>query len=827
MKTFLSERWTVQALTPEARQILPADPVPATVPGSVHTDLLTAGLIPDPYLADHEDSLRWIGHTDWKYATTFDAEPPAVGERVDLVFEGLDTIALIELNGHEVARTVNMHRSYRFDVRDLLVVGENRLVVSFSAPIEAALRLSAEQGARPHVNSYPYNAIRKMACNYGWDWGPELVTSGIWKPVYLDRWSHVRIAGVRPLITMRSADAELDVHVDLEWAGPSNGLSAGLSADAPVEVVVTVAGEERHVVVAPGQPAAVLAVEVAAPDLWWPRGYGLQPLYPLIVCCSSGGSEVDRWKQEIGFRTVALDTTPEPDGSAFTLVVNGRPVFALGADWIPDDCFPHRIDRARYGRRIDQAVAAGMNLLRVWGGGIYESEDFYALCDQAGLLVWQDFLFACAAYPEEEPMRGEVIAEAREAVTRLSSHPSLAVWNGNNENFPGYHDWGWKERLGDLTWGLGYYTDILPAIVAELDPTRPYSAGSPSSPSPDLDPNDQHHGTMHIWDVWNKLDYRAYANYVPRFLSEFGFQGPPTWATLTRAIDADQLSFDSPQMLLHQKADDGNAKLAAGLADHLPAPASFEDWHWATSLNQARAVQFGIEHFRSNAPRCAGTVVWQLNDCWPVTSWAAIDGDGRLKPLYFALRHSYADRLLTVQPRPAGLSLVAINNTDAEWQSTALIRRTDLGGAVLAEQKETLQVPARGTATLPLENAVAVADQIARELISADVDDQRASFFFAEDRASELAVPDLQATASAVPGGYRVQVRALNLVKDLALLVDRVDPDAEVDDQLVTLLPGETVVFRVRSAVAFDPELLLSPAVLRSANQLLSPRPRG
>ena len=437
------------------------------------------------------------------------------------------------------------------------------------------------------------------------------------------------------------------------------------------------------------------------------------------------------------------------------------------------------------------------------------------------MLVWQDFLFACAAYAEEEPLRSEVIAEAREAVTRLSAHPSLAVWNGCNENIWGYWDWGWKEQLGDRTWGLGYYTEVLPGILAELDPTRPYSPASPFTPSLEMYPNDPAHGSMHIWDVWNQKDYAVYADYVPRFLSEFGWQGPPTWATLTRAIDADQLAADSPQMLLHQKADDGNGKLARGLEPHLPAPANFDDWHWATSLNQARAVQFGIEHFRSHAPQCAGTVVWQLNDCWPVTSWAAVDGDGRRKPLFYALKHAYADRLLTVQPRPDGLAVVAVNNTDASWRATGVARRSGLDGSTLAEQPLALEVGPRSTSTVLLDVGVAQPVVAGRELISVRAGELSGWHFFAEDIASELPEPAFEATAEAVAGGYQVQVTARGLIKDLALLADKVDPDAVVDDQLITLLPGENAVITVRSALIVDPTALLDPAVLRSANQLL------
>ena len=304
------------------------------------------------------------------------------------------------------------------------------------------------------------------------------------------------------------------------------------------------------------------------------------------------------------------------------------PVFVKGANWIPDDAFPSRIDRDRYARRLDQAVAANLNLIRVWGGGIYESDDFYELCDERGLLTWQDFLFACAAYAEEEPLRGEVEAEARENIVRLAHHPSLVLFTGNNENLWGREDWGWELALDGKTWGAYYYYELFPALISELAPHVPYAPGSPFSPG-GQHPNDEQHGTMHIWDLWNEKDWPHYRDYRPRFVSEFGWQGPPTWSTLTRSISDDPLTPESPGMIVHQKAIEGNVKLTNGLLPHYRLPEDMETWHWAMQLNQANAITAALEHFRSHMPHTMGAVVWQLNDCWPVTSWAAIDGDGR------------------------------------------------------------------------------------------------------------------------------------------------------------------------------------------------------
>jgi beta-mannosidase len=795
MRTLLHDGWTVRAAGPTETV------APATVPGCVHTDLLAAGLIPDPYLDQNEAALAWIGETGWRYETSFDWQPTG-DDRVDLVCDGLDTVATVELNGVVVGETRNMHRGYRFDVRDAIRPGANRLVVVFESAIAYAKQLREKLGPLPGGDRFPYNFIRKMACNFGWDWGPELVTAGIWKPIALESWSTARLASVRPLATVDGATGRLAVHVELER-----------TSDAEVPVVVRIADQVIETSV---QKEGIIEVVVDDVRLWWPRGYGEQPLYPLQVEVSG-----ETWEAEIGFRTVRLDTTPDEIGTPFTFIVNDVPVFARGVNWIPDDCFPHRVTRDRYERRLTQAADAGVNLLRVWGGGIFESDDFYQLCDRMGLLTWQDFLFACAAYPEEEPIRAEVIAEAREAITRLSSHPSLVLWNGNNENIWGYYDWNWQPQLGDRTWGLGYYLDILPKLVAELDPTRPYCAASPWSFSQEIHPNDPDHGCMHIWDVWNQRDYTGYLDYIPRFASEFGFQGPPRWSTLTRAVHDTPLAVDGPALLAHQKAADGMGKLERSLVQHFPAPANFDDWFWGTQLNQARALTLGIEHFRSWSPRCGGTVVWQLNDCWPVTSWAVIDGDGGLKPAWYALKHAYADRLVTIQARDGGLAVVVVNDTADAYDETISVRRMTFGGEVLAQEEIAINASGRSTVTVELPEKVRNAADPRAEFLVVHTTTGRAYWYFLPDKDLAMPAERYEVNSSTTPTGYRVAVTARSFLRDVAVLADRIASDAEVDDMLVTLLPGETATFEVRTSASFDPAALTSATVVRTANQLL------
>lgn len=815
----LHEDWTLSAVEGPVPDAVLGISIPATVPGCVHTDLLAAGVIAPPFDGDNEAEQQWIGSTAWRYETRFDWHDDG-SHRHDLVAHGLDTVATIELNGSLVGRTENQHRSYRFDVRPLLIDGENTLAITFASPVAEAEARSAAHGPRPHANHHPYNALRKTASNFGWDWGIDVATSGIWKAIGLDSWSGVRIASVRPLVDLShradGVDGRLDARVALEWADGS--------AEAGWEVSASVAGVSATQHVEPGTSEIRLQLDVPDVPLWWPIGHGDQPLHDVDVQVAHSSAPVAHWSSRIGFRSVHVDTAPDADGSPFVLRVNGEVIQVRGANWIPDHAFLTEIDADRYRRRVRDASEANMNLLRVWGGGIYESDDFYAACDEAGILVWQDFLFACAAYAEEEWLAIEVEAEVREAITRLSPHPSLVIWNGNNENIWGYHDWGWQERLEGRTWGLGYYLSLLPGLVAELDPSRFYSPASPYSFDEALHPNDDAHGTMHIWDVWNTVDYSVYRHYRPRFVSEFGFQGPPAWSTLVDVVHDEHLEPYGAQMLVHQKANDGNLKLERGMQGHLPEPRSIEEWHWATQLNQAAAVRFGIEHFRSLSPRNTGAIVWQLNDNWPVVSWAAVDFAEHRKPLWYTLRDVYEPRLATFQPRDEGLALVVLNDSDEPWNGDIRLQRTLFDGTVLAESSASASVPARGESTVAIPTELASFGDSSREILTARLDGFATAIHNPVEILDQALDPDPLVAeigeADAETGAATVVVTARSYARDITLLVDRFDIGARVDRGMVTLLAGERAVFRVTTGSGLDRSGLLAADVLRHANSL-------
>ncbi|SDC98182.1 glycoside hydrolase family 2 protein [Glycomyces harbinensis] len=837
----LHEGWTLTAAA--LPQDAPVDPaalaagVPAAVPGEAHLDLHRAGLIEDPFDGDNEAAQQWIGDTAWRFATTFEWTDDGAA-RHDLVALGLDTVAAVEVNGVEVGRTQNMFRSYRWDVREHLREGSNTLAVVFAAPVPEAAARAERDGALPHTNHHAYNQLRKMACSFGWDWGIDVAGAGIWKPIGLDSWSEARIASVRPLVDVvenadGGRDGVLTVHLEIERAAD----------EGDVEVLLVVAGPdgrplETSATVPAGETSIAIVSDVPDVRRWWPVGHGDQPLYDVTIEMSRAA-----WRGRVGFRTVELDTAPDPSGAPFDIRVNGELVLVRGANWIPDHAFLTAIDRDRYARRVDDALEANVNLLRVWGGGIYESDDLYELADERGLLMWQDFLFACAAYSEDDPLRSEVEAEVRENVTRLSPHPSLILWNGNNENTWGSVDWSWAHRLDGRGWGDAYYNGLIPEVLSELDPTRPYSPASPYSFGDYRYPNDERYGSMHIWDVWNRVDYSVYADYRPRFVAEFGFQAPPAWSTLAEVVHDEPMYPFGHQMLVHQKANQGNAKLERGWQGHLPDPESIEDWHWTTQLNQAHAIRFGVEHFRSLTPHNTGTVLWQLNDNWPVVSWAAVDFAEHRKPLWHALRDMYAPRLATLQPRPSEqafadawegtvpefdtLALVLVNDTGEDYEGAFTVTRESFDGTELAKTVLRAAVPARGATTVTVPAEVAAFGDPAAEAVVAVADDGAFAPAFrygAEVVAQRLDPSPLRVEAAAVDSagtGSAVELRltATSLARDVFCHADTVDPLARADGGMITLRAGQTAVIRVQTPAGADPDAFAD--ALRCANDLL------
>lgn len=727
--------WSVMHLSPRS-EVPPslAETIPAQVPGCIHLDLIRAGVIKHPREGFAELDQFWVGKANWRYTCIFEPDAKLFEhDCVDLVCDGLDTIAMVELNANLAGRAANMFHPHRFRLTKLRH-GENHLAVNFKSPLRHIREEEARLGARPVNGDWdPYIFIRKAAVNFGWDFAPKVPTCGIWKPLALEAWSGVRITGVRPIIRRVEGDLwRVSVECDLEWSDrittPPHGLVIGVSLENHgIDTWGAAVLQHRY-------SKAVVSIDVKNPRLWWPNGHGEQPLYTMKLALQLNGEPYgngDGWTRNIGFREVRLNTEPDEHGSKFQIEVNGKPIFCKGANWVPDALFPTEVSPEQYRTRVKQAADANMNMLRVWGGGYYEDEEFYRACDEQGILVWQDFMFACAMYPEEAPYPALFETEARHQITRLSSHPSVALWCGGNECVWAYESWGnapgetpWKVRLGDKTWGRLYYFDLLPKLVAELDPTRPYWANSPWSGSESVPTNGQNHGDRHTWDV----RMEGYRTIVPRFCSEFGQQAPAEWVTLELAIGKAGLALGSRELEHRQRATGGTANhIDAILADQCPPCKDFGLWYFFAQQMQMEALKTAIEWMRVQRPRCMGALVWQFNDAWPCLSWSLIDSDGRTKPAWNAVKSALSPRILTIQPMAGRPLLFGVNDTDEPWAGEVLLERRRAILNPLAEATIPFLIPPHNVAQIAdVETAVGPPAEPRREDVMATSDDASA-----------------------------------------------------------------------------------------------------
>jgi beta-mannosidase len=607
---------------------------PAVVPGCVHTDLRRLGLIPDPFWGDNESGLQWIEERDWEYRAVFLVPPDMLeDEVVDLVADGLDTVATVFLNDREVARVENMFTAYRWDVKRFLRPGKNELRLLFGSAMDYVRTYRKEH--QPREINDPVGrctVIRKQQCQFGWDWGPRLVTAGIWRDIRLEGWTGNRVDSMR-VTQQHRANGEVVLRLAPELARPDS--------TATCEWRLTL----DEIPVAAGCGAEII---VDDPQLWWPNGQGAPTLYRLEVeVTGSDGGAVGNWTRRIGLRTIALDRHADEWGESFQFVVNGRPVFCKGANWIPAHSFVAGLARDDYARDLRSAAQANMNMIRVWGGGIYESEDFYDLCDELGLMVWQDFMFACTLYPADAAFIASSRAEAEHQLRRLRHRACLALWCGNNEVF-GCNGHELRPDPRKYAEYEALFHRMLPAAVAAQDGVTPYWPSSPWRGGTD----DSHaagtqRGDTHYWDVWHgRHPVKDYEKYAFRFCSEFGmqsFSSPETQATFCPPEDGNVFG---PTMNNHQKNRFGNQVILDYVSRHYRFPKDQDALLFLSQLNQAYCMQTGVEHYRRNMPRCMGALYWQLNDCWPVASWSSIEFTGRWRALHHIARRFFAPALV-------------------------------------------------------------------------------------------------------------------------------------------------------------------------------------
>jgi beta-mannosidase len=609
----------------------------ATVPGCVHTDLRRARAIPDPFRGTNEAGLQWIDEREWEYAADFRIGGDMLGEEVvDLVADGLDTLATVRLNGSLVARTENMFIGYRWDVRRLLRKGRNTLSIRFASATRYIR--THRLGHTPRDINDPVGrctVIRKEQCQFGWDWGPRYVTAGIWQDIRLEGWSGNRLAGVA-VTQSHGRTGVVTLSLAPELARADRGATCRWRISSGARDAISGAGTR---------------IVVRDPRLWWPNGQGEQPLYWLEAeVLGSDGGVIGRWARRIGLRTIELDRHKDEWGESFQFLVNGRPVFAKGANWIPANVFVAGLGRGDYARDLEAAAAANMNMVRVWGGGIYESDEFYDLCDELGLLVWQDFMFACTLYPGDAAFIASSRAEANFQVGRLRHRASLALWCGNNEIWGiNAHELVDPKKKALRANYERLFHRALPAIVNEHGGATPYWPSSPWRGDEDAGhAAGEARGDSHYWDVWHgRNPVKDYEKWNFRFASEFGMQSYNSSATQAEFSGRGDTNILGSAMETHQKNKGGNQVILDYVSRRYRFPRSQEALIYLSQLNQVHCIQTGVAHYRRLMPRCMGSLYWQLNDCWPVASWSSIEFTGRWRALHHAARRFYAPAVVS------------------------------------------------------------------------------------------------------------------------------------------------------------------------------------
>jgi len=678
----------------------------ANVPGTVHTDLLAHGLISDPHYATNEDSVQWVEKMDWEYTTTFVLNDSLLqADGVDLIFEGLDTYAAVFLNDSLLFSANNMFLDYKKAVKNYLRVGDNVLHVKFYSPIQTALPAYKKLGyTLPAGNDAAAEKVsiftRKAPYHYGWDWGPRLVTMGIWRPVRLKAWwatsiEHMQVKQLSlnkelaQLTALVELSEQLTKHKEvLEWEL--------YLADSMVQV------QRFNRDTLKGVLQANFSIE--QPEYWWPNGYGKAHLYEVTskIYRRVGGQRllVAESKQMLGLRTIQLIHEPDSIGTSYYFKINDVPIFMKGANYIPSSHFIPSVSAARYQQIVQDAVAANMNMLRVWGGGIYENDIFYELCDKNGLLVWQDFMFACSMYPPDTAFANLVAKEVRQNVRRLQKHPSIALWCGNNEMDVAWHNWGWQKQFGytkkdSATIWAAYKTmfhEIIPQIVKQLD-ERAYVSTSPLSNWGK--PENFNHASMHYWGVWHGEEpFENFKTNVGRFMAEYGFQSFPSFAAVQQFADSSMWALDGEVLQARQKSYKGNRLIFEHMKRHYKQPDDFRNFLYVNTLLQSKGLKTAIMAHRLAKPHCMGTLYWQLNDCWPAISWSSTDYYGNWKAAHYTVREMYAPILPVITKNGKNLHVHVVSDMLDTLQTTIWLDLYDFeSGQQKSVQKEVRILP--------------------------------------------------------------------------------------------------------------------------------------
>lgn len=787
-KYFLHDNWSVKLTgKPVNDKAVPwkklKNWMPAEVPGTIHTDLLKSGFIDNPFKERNEYNYTWVSKSSWTYRTEF-SYPAGLSRSsvIKLVFEGVDTAAEIFLNHKLLGRTDNMFLRYEFNVDQVLNSGNNVLELKFESPLDRGITNEEKYGRlSAGVDSYRVH-IRKAQYSFGWDWGPSYPTSGIWRSVYLTEVNKAVVNAVR-FNTEKLTGNKALVRV---------GFEADLSSRDTMKAVISLNRENesyRQEVTPVNRKKHTVNFEIKDPSLWWPSGSGEQNLYDLKITILGEGDEVyDEVTKKIGIRKIELELN-DKGKSVFRFRVNNKLIYMKGMNWIPADSFLPRVNDKKYAELLTLAAGANANIIRVWGGGIYENDGLYDQCDKLGLLVWQDFMFACENYPEYEEFLDSVSNEVTQNVERLRTHPCLAIWCGNNEN-----EWIWyRTRFSSYKEMPGYkiFHKIIPALLKTLDPQTPYVPSSPFGS--DADPNSQTSGNRHQWDIWSMwVDYNQVENDNSLFVTEFGFQGPACLDTFNKILPAGSRKVQHPAFEYYNKQIEGPERVIRFLAAHLPLRMGWEDFIYLAQLNQGLALKRCLDHWRGNRKVTCGTIIWQLNDCWPVTSWSLIDSSGAPKMAYYFVKEAFSKTLIHFKKSGSSLKICVMNDgEDAQFTLETLIIDSPSGKVLFNKSKKVSAV--RGKYTEADKIISAKFPGIENNIIVATLYNKEGSIiyrnFFANKELKHLSLPDpgLKFTLS---GDGSDDVIALTTEKP-AFFVDVYYPGITFSERGFILLPGE------------------------------------
>lgn len=781
----------------------------AHVPGSVYADLMADGTMPDPFWRENELDAFERMKKDYVYQRAFTVtEAQLAHAHVELVCEGLDTLAHVSLNGREIAFADNMHITWVWDVKEQLHAGENTLEIRFDSPILYCAKKAEEAPGWESSDATPgFRHLRKAHCMFGWDWGPRLPDAGIWRPIFLRTWDTARLENA--LMLQAHHDGMVDVTIRPEIAGES-AWSAEITAP------------DGEVIIIPETTAAEQVITIEHPQLWWPNGLGKQPLYRVTVRLATGDTRV--WR--IGLRTMTVSREKDEWGEEFCHVVNGVKVFAMGADYIPEDNILARVTPERTRRLLEDCKAANFNAIRVWGGGYYPDDAFYDICDELGLMVWQDLMYACAFYDLTPDFERSIRVETHQNVARLRHHASLALICGNNE-MEMFMAGANSALINHRTWEFvptypHHITDyvkmfeyILPAIVKETAPQTYWWPASPSSGGNFDAPNDENRGDNHYWDVWHgEKPFTEYRKFFFRYASEFGFQSFPCLKSVKQFTLPDDRNIFSRVMERHQRNQAANGKILSYLSQTFRYPNNFDDLLYASQLMQAEAIRYGVEHWRRNRGRCMGAIIWQLNDIWPVASWASIDYYGRWKALHYAAKRFFAPVMISAEeegelsqnpkineyhpaPLEKSFRLNVCNETlrDVTGKVVWALRTPD--GAIVRQNQQTLTIPAMSAKwldKLDCADASLTGHYVSFAFVVDDVALSEGTCIFCAPKHFEFVDPRLTVETR----GDTLVVTSHAYAKQVWL--ESEDADLLLDDNAFDMNPGTKVVRVVRGS---------------------------